>query len=295
MAPQSDFASAKADYVQGRHADASDAICRLLQFAIAEDARRAASPAPVAPGDPVLVGGSIPRPAKVKDAAAGYPDDAQLAGATGIVTLDIVVDRDGNVSHAQLVHSVYKSLDAEALSTVRKWKYAPTLVNGQRVPVRMLVNLRFGPGSTPATREYLDLAEFDVSAHRYDEAAAALQQVLSEFQRYAALEGRAVRPGASPAPCANGQTPIVMPTLVTKVTPVYPLVMKAAHIEGAVVIQAIVSKTGAVEDAYLVKSAHSLLDQSALDAARRWVYTPTLQCGQPVDVIITITVGFALR
>jgi protein TonB len=38
-----------------------------------------------------------------------------------------------------------------------------------------------------------------------------------------------------------------------------------------------------------------LLDQAALDAVGRWVYTPTLLNGVPVPIVMTVTVTFTLR
>ena len=38
-----------------------------------------------------------------------------------------------------------------------------------------------------------------------------------------------------------------------------------------------------------------LLNDAALDAVRRWEYTPTLLNGVPVPVIMTVTVTFTLQ
>jgi len=39
----------------------------------------------------------------------------------------------------------------------------------------------------------------------------------------------------------------------------------------------------------------ALLDAAALDAVRQWVFTPTTLNGQPVPVIMTVTVNFTLQ
>jgi protein TonB len=51
---------------------------------------------------------------------------------------------------------------------------------------------------------------------------------------------------------------------------------------------------GRVADARVL-SGHPLLDDAALDAVRQWRYRPTLLNGQPISVIMTVTVRFALR
>ena len=38
-----------------------------------------------------------------------------------------------------------------------------------------------------------------------------------------------------------------------------------------------------------------MLDQAALDAVRQWEYEPTLLAGQPVAVVMTVTVTFTLK
>jgi protein TonB len=40
---------------------------------------------------------------------------------------------------------------------------------------------------------------------------------------------------------------------------------------------------------------NSMLDQAALEAVRQWRYTPTLLNGQPVEVVMTVTVTFTLN
>jgi len=38
-----------------------------------------------------------------------------------------------------------------------------------------------------------------------------------------------------------------------------------------------------------------LLDQAAIDAVRQWRFTPTLLSGEPVPVVMTVTVDFKLQ
>jgi protein TonB len=43
-----------------------------------------------------------------------------------------------------------------------------------------------------------------------------------------------------------------------------------------------------------VVSGHALLADAAADAVRRWVYSPTMLNGQPLRVILNVTVTFKL-
>jgi protein TonB len=73
--------------------------------------------------------------------------------------------------------------------------------------------------------------------------------------------------------------------------PTYPPIAKAAHVSGAVVIHAIISKSGSVEQAEVV-SGPEMLRSAALEAIRTWRYKPYLLNGDPTEVDTTITVNF---
>jgi periplasmic protein TonB len=68
--------------------------------------------------------------------------------------------------------------------------------------------------------------------------------------------------------------------------PDYPKMARAAGIEGAV------DETGRVVEVRAV-SGHPLLRDAAVQAARGWIFTPTILEGSPVKVIGTITFNFA--
>ena len=86
---------------------------------------------------------------------------------------------------------------------------------------------------------------------------------------------------------------VVEGNLIHKVVPPYPPLAKTARIQGAVVLHAIISKQGNVENLN-VMSGHPMLVQSALDAVKQWKYRPYILNGEPVEVETTITVNFNL-
>jgi protein TonB len=81
--------------------------------------------------------------------------------------------------------------------------------------------------------------------------------------------------------------------LIQKIEPQYPTLARAARIQGQVVLAAIISKSGEIQNLVLV-SGHPLLVPSALEAVKRWRYRPYLLNGEPVEVETTITVNFQL-
>jgi TonB family protein len=82
--------------------------------------------------------------------------------------------------------------------------------------------------------------------------------------------------------------------VITKVPPVYPPEAKKARIQGKVVLEAVIGKTGHVEN-LKVLSGPQELQTSALDAVRQWAYKPYLLNGDPIEVATTITVIFRLE
>ncbi len=80
--------------------------------------------------------------------------------------------------------------------------------------------------------------------------------------------------------------------ILTRVQPVYPPDAKAARIQGAVVLHAIIGKDGKI-DSLSVLSGPSELQQSALDAVSQWVYKPYLLNGEPTAVETTITITYS--
>ena len=81
--------------------------------------------------------------------------------------------------------------------------------------------------------------------------------------------------------------------LVNKVEPVYPQLARNTRVQGQVVLTAIISKDGTIQD-LRVLSGHPMLVQAALDAVRQWRYKPYLLNGEPVEVETTVTVIFNL-
>lgn len=86
---------------------------------------------------------------------------------------------------------------------------------------------------------------------------------------------------------------LVESTIIYKTIPQYPAIAKAARIEGTVELQAIISKTGTIEN-LRVASGPPMLQQAAVDAVKTWRYRPYLLNGQPIEVETTVDVIFKL-
>jgi periplasmic protein TonB len=81
--------------------------------------------------------------------------------------------------------------------------------------------------------------------------------------------------------------------LIHKVQPAYPPMARAARIQGPVVLRAIISKAGTIENLQVL-SGHRLLVPAAIDAVRQWRYRPYNLNWDPVEVETQVTVNFIL-
>ena len=84
------------------------------------------------------------------------------------------------------------------------------------------------------------------------------------------------------------------PERTSFVEPAYPEDLKRAQIEGKVALQIVVGRSGAVEDAMVIRS-NPPFDEEAVKAVRQWKYRPALQEGKPVKVYLTVVVEFNLN
>jgi protein TonB len=99
-------------------------------------------PPPPAMLDPVRVGGAIRAPQKVVHVVPDYPAMARAARVSGVVIMEAVIGEDGGVRDVRILRSV-PLLDEEAIRAVRQWRFTPTLLNGQPVPIVMTVTVSF--------------------------------------------------------------------------------------------------------------------------------------------------------
>jgi protein TonB len=81
--------------------------------------------------------------------------------------------------------------------------------------------------------------------------------------------------------------------ILKKVQPVYPAQALQMRVEGAVELQANISKTGAITGLKQL-SGQNILGRAAMDAVKQWKYKPYFLNGEPVEVQTQITVNFKL-
>lgn len=100
-------------------------------------------------------------------------------------------------------------------------------------------------------------------------------------------------------PLLAGVGDVTNPVLIesTKVTPEYPELARQARLTGNVILQAVITKSGTVEEVKVLRVDKPNLgfESAAVQAVQQWRYKPATQGGRPVDVYFTINVSFTLH
>ena len=81
--------------------------------------------------------------------------------------------------------------------------------------------------------------------------------------------------------------------VVSRVDPSYPLLAKQMKVQGAVILEALISKTGSIQDIQVL-SGPAILSEAAREAVKQWHFKPYYQSGQPVETEARITVNFTI-
>jgi protein TonB len=71
-----------------------------------------------------------------------YPPEAKDAHIQGVVLMNVIVDKEGNVANIQLI-SGHPLLAPAAIDAVKQWKYKPYLLNESPVEVETQVHVNF--------------------------------------------------------------------------------------------------------------------------------------------------------
>lgn len=90
---------------------------------------------------------------------------------------------------------------------------------------------------------------------------------------------------------------VTTPIALDQVKPQYTSEAMRARIQGTVWVECIVQTTGVCTDVHVVRSLDQTfgLDREAVKAAQQWRFKPGMRFGQPVPVLVTIELSFALR
>jgi protein TonB len=111
--------------------------------------------------------------------------------------------------------------------------------------------------------------------------------------------------GTEPAPAPPPEPPkpegplrvggdVKAPVVQHRVDPIYSDMARKTHVNGIVIVEAIINKNGEVEQVKVIKGLPMGLSESAVEAVKQWKFKPGTLNGEPVDVIFNLTVNFKL-
>lgn len=150
--------------------------------------------------------------------------------------------------------------------------------------------------------------EVDIARNLRDEKTSlrlddvTVRQALELLGQHVGVAYSVPRPGllrVDRSPFLAGTADVTNPRLIpdSRVEPVYPESMRAAGLEGHVILQAVVDETGSVGQLSVLKvdpQNQPDMVAAAIDSVQQWRYEPATRKGRPVPAFIAIYVDFGL-
>lgn len=211
--------------------------------------------------------------AVVRGTAAQGPLEGVVYDATGAVVPDVRLVLNGNGREAEA------TTDAEG-------RFVFAGVDPGRYALQ---------GAIPGFRELRQNIELEQAS---DWTRVVTLQVGDVQETISVKAQRGAGPVAAPAGPVRIRVGgnIRPPRRTHHVMPVYPESARNAGYEGVVSIEAVIGRDGAVTAGRVTSpEVYPELAAAALDAVRQWRFTPTLLNGGPTDVVMTVSVTFALE
>lgn len=129
-----------------------------------------------------------------------------------------------------------------------------------------------------------------------EECACAYRQVDRQMEATGLeIQARSIRAQSSEdlKRAQSVSTRVLQGQAIRRVEPAYPAAARRARISGTVVVELLIDESGSVTRARAI-CGPDLLVNAAVDAARRWRFSPTMVSGSPVKVIGTVIFNFRM-
>ncbi len=117
------------------------------------------------------------------------------------------------------------------------------------------------------------------------------------------VDSGATSPAAAPSVAVDAKpvnagnrvelSPQTAQSVTVSVPPDYPLLARQMKVQGAVSLQALISRDGSIQELQIL-SGPGILATAAREAVKQWHFKPYLQNGQPVETQARITVNFTI-
>ena len=184
-----------------------------------------------------------------------YPEEAKQAHVHGSVWLKALIDKEGDVQEVRVEKSNNALLSVAATEGMKRARFHPAVKNGEPVSEMIWRSVDFGISHDSSGDKSLN-SEEDNSI-----VVSSEPEALIPIERLL----------------------------------VYPMEAKRSRSQGTVVVGALVSQEGNVEQVRVFKSTNSIFTKSAVDAVKQSKFWPATQNETPIRLWITRTINFKLH
>jgi periplasmic protein TonB len=94
-------------------------------------------------GGVMSVGGGVSAPQIIHSVDPQFTDQARQADYQGTVSIQLIIDSQGNPQNVRVVRHLGMGLDEKAMEAVRQYRFRPAMYQGHAVAVQMIVNVDF--------------------------------------------------------------------------------------------------------------------------------------------------------
>lgn len=94
-------------------------------------------------GGLMSVGGGVSAPVVVHSVEPEFTPEARAANFQGSVSIQLIVDSQGNPQNVRVIRHLGMGLDEKAIEAVRQYRFKPALYQGHPVAVQMVVDVDF--------------------------------------------------------------------------------------------------------------------------------------------------------
>jgi periplasmic protein TonB len=95
------------------------------------------------PEGPIHVGGDVKAPEKVYAPQPSYTEIARKARIQGVVIVQAIIDKEGNVTNVKVLKGLPMGLEDAAVEAMKQWKFKPATLNGKPVTVYYNLTVNF--------------------------------------------------------------------------------------------------------------------------------------------------------
>ncbi len=201
-------------------------------------------PVVVQPGMSLDVAKGTP-PSVIKQSPPVYPQEMSKSGLRGEVSVEFVINIEGNVEDAKVIESNNPGFNEAALEAIRKWKFKPAKMGDKPVKARMKQAIVF--------------------------------QLFGGQDAYTIEKPK--KPKGTPP---NVYEPDVSPKPRGVNLPVYPYELLRSRTKGSAEVRMIIDERGRIYEATVLKSTHPEFGLALAAAIQAYTFDPALKQGKPI-------------